>query len=209
MTKFYEIEITETRVTTTRCIVEALDSREALGKALAGDTVASGAPEPRDDLARREASVETRGLVRGTSLERVRTALRKTHAFTVHARLWEEGALAPEREYAVISVGSQDRRDGMTIVDFPEVQPGSAPRFVPAENVFGLRIESESDEISYAVSDIRYDTDGETAIVDLPEELEIDLPSDTDPDDVEELLGDAITERTGWCHKGFDYELAA
>lgn len=205
MTKFYEMEITETRVTTARCIVEAGDSREAEHKALSGDVVARGELEDRDDLTRREATVKMRALVRGVSLTRVRDALSKPHAFTVHARLWNGRSLEDEREYAVVSIGRQGRQEGITMLAFPD---GSA-RFVPADDIFGLRIESESDDVTYAVSGIRYDTDGGTAIVDLPDELEIDLPADTDPADVEDLLGEAISERTGWCHKGFDFEVAA
>lgn len=205
MTKFYEMEITETRVTTTRCLVEARDGLEAECKALAGEFVLEGRPASEDVSVDRRATVEGRNIARGSSLQRIRNALAKPYAFTVHARLWTAQGLGPEREYAVMSVGHLGRVEGITMSPFPEGEQ----RFVPADDIFGLRIESESDDVSYAVSGIRYDTDGETAIVDLPEDLEIDLPADTDRDDVEELLGEAISERTGWCHKGFDYELAA
>ena len=43
------------------------------------------------------------------------------------------------------------------------------------------------------VYNIKYDTDGEK--VELPDRLEIELPDDTDPEDVEQLLSDEVYER--------------
>jgi len=49
---------------------------------------------------------------------------------------------------------------------------------------------------------IQYDTDGES--VDLPAEMEIEIPIDiTEPDDVVDYLSDEISNRTGYCHFGF------
>ena len=49
---------------------------------------------------------------------------------------------------------------------------------------------------------IQYDTDGES--VDLPAEMEIEIPIDiTEEDDVVDYLSDEISNRTGYCHFGF------
>ncbi|HPW67776.1 MAG TPA: hypothetical protein PLS84_11945 [Salinivirgaceae bacterium] len=53
----------------------------------------------------------------------------------------------------------------------------------------------------HVVYNIEYDTDG--AKVKLPDRLEIELPDDTDPEDVEQLLSDEISNITGFCHFGF------
>ena len=53
----------------------------------------------------------------------------------------------------------------------------------------------------HVVYNIEYDTDGEK--VELPDRREIELPDDTDPEDVEELLSDEISNITGFCHFGF------
>ena len=53
----------------------------------------------------------------------------------------------------------------------------------------------------HVVYNIEYDTDG--AKVKLPDRLEIQLPDDTDPEDVEQLLSDEISNITGFCHFGF------
>lgn len=55
----------------------------------------------------------------------------------------------------------------------------------------------------YKITDIEYDTDGED--VDLPAELEIDVPDDLlDKDDIEEYISDEISNMTGFCHYGFN-----
>ncbi len=53
----------------------------------------------------------------------------------------------------------------------------------------------------HVVYNIEYDTDGEK--IELPNRLEIELPDDTDPEDVEQLLSDEISNITGFCHFGF------
>ena len=53
----------------------------------------------------------------------------------------------------------------------------------------------------HVVYNIEYDTDG--AKVKLPDRLEIELPDYTDPEDVEQLLSDEISNITGFCHFGF------
>jgi len=52
------------------------------------------------------------------------------------------------------------------------------------------------------VYNIGYDTDGEA--VELPTELEIEVPDDlTEQEDIEDYLSDEISNVTGYCHKGF------
>lgn len=52
------------------------------------------------------------------------------------------------------------------------------------------------------VFNILYDTDGED--VELPQEFEVEVD---DHEDVGEELAEWITDQTGFCHKGFDYEV--
>lgn len=52
------------------------------------------------------------------------------------------------------------------------------------------------------VFDIKWDTDGED--IPLPEEFTFELE---DHEDIEEFMSDTITEITGFCHNGFDYEV--
>ena len=54
----------------------------------------------------------------------------------------------------------------------------------------------------FRVFDIKYDTDGKK-VEDLPQELFFTTEDSTDPDDE---LSDLISDKTGWCHFGFDYE---
>ena len=120
--------------------------------------------------------------------------------------MWGAAGLGEEGEYQVFSVDLHSAEPSIELADFPHCENR---RSVPAKEIFALRIESESDDVPYIVSGIRYDIDGETAIVDLPEEMEIDVPSNTPDWQLEDVLGEAISERTGWCHKGFDYKKAA
>jgi hypothetical protein len=56
------------------------------------------------------------------------------------------------------------------------------------------------------VTEIEYDTDGE--IVDLPTQLEIEIPTEIiDQEDIEEFVSDEISNITGFCHFGFKMEL--
>jgi len=56
----------------------------------------------------------------------------------------------------------------------------------------------------YKAFDIQYDTDGED-IEDLPQELYFHVDED-DGEDAEEVICDGISDRTGWCHFGFNFE---
>lgn len=55
------------------------------------------------------------------------------------------------------------------------------------------------------VINIKYDTDEE--VIDLPTTLEIDIPSDIEEDYVDDFVSDEVSNITGYCHFGFDFEL--
>jgi hypothetical protein len=59
--------------------------------------------------------------------------------------------------------------------------------------------------MNYTVTDIKYDTDN--VKVDLPKTLNIYVPSIFDEDEVEEFLSDEISNITGFCHDGFNYNV--
>lgn len=58
---------------------------------------------------------------------------------------------------------------------------------------------------TYRVTNIEYDTDGEYP-EGLPTSIEVKLPKSTHPEEVDNLLSDAISDRTGFCHFGFSFE---
>ena len=57
---------------------------------------------------------------------------------------------------------------------------------------------------------IKWDTDGDLELLrDLSKEIEIPeylIDEDTDIDEYEEEIADYISEVTGYCHFGFDFE---
>lgn len=56
--------------------------------------------------------------------------------------------------------------------------------------------------------DIKWDLDGEDLDIDLPSEMTIATdPSVLDDEDAENIISDMLTEATGFCHKGFNYEI--
>jgi hypothetical protein len=56
------------------------------------------------------------------------------------------------------------------------------------------------------VTNIQYDTDGE--VVDLPTQLEIEVPSDlVEEQDIDDFVSDEITTFTGYCHFGFEMKI--
>lgn len=60
-------------------------------------------------------------------------------------------------------------------------------------------------ESKLIVTNIKWDTDGED--IDLPKEMEVELPEyidETDEDEVDEYISDYISDETGFCHYGFD-----
>lgn len=57
--------------------------------------------------------------------------------------------------------------------------------------------------LTVRIYNISYDTDGEDDI-DLPAEFVVTVE---DTEDVEDQLSDYITEQTGFCHRGFLYEV--
>lgn len=55
---------------------------------------------------------------------------------------------------------------------------------------------------TYIVTNIKYDTDGQK--VKLPKELEIIVPENCEGyDEIEQYISDEISNRTGFCHKGY------
>lgn len=56
--------------------------------------------------------------------------------------------------------------------------------------------------MKYKAFSIIYDTDGEE--IDLPKEIEIEVSDDCD--DVEEAISVGISNKTEFCHFGFNYE---
>ena len=53
------------------------------------------------------------------------------------------------------------------------------------------------------VTNIVYDTDGES-IPDLPNEMILNVGGDID---IESEIADAISDNTGWCVEGYNYEI--
>lgn len=55
----------------------------------------------------------------------------------------------------------------------------------------------------YTITDIKYDTDG--AKVKLPKKMTITIPADVEKtyEGVEQFISDEISNKTGFCHKGF------
>lgn len=69
-----------------------------------------------------------------------------------------------------------------------------------------MNIESSMKAI---VTDIVYDTESDGVIYDvtelgLPTEMEIELVGDND---IETEIADVISDLTGWCVEGFNYEI--
>lgn len=53
------------------------------------------------------------------------------------------------------------------------------------------------------VTNIVYDTDGES-VPDLPTEMILNVGGDID---IESEIADAISDNTGWCVEGYNYEI--
>ena len=57
--------------------------------------------------------------------------------------------------------------------------------------------------MEYTVNQIEYDTDGET--IELPTELKITVSDEiTDKDELIDVISDEISNKTGFCHLGFN-----
>jgi len=56
------------------------------------------------------------------------------------------------------------------------------------------------------VTNIVYDTesDGEVHDIDLPKEMILNIPNDCD---IEDEIANQISNKTGWCIEGFNYEI--
>jgi hypothetical protein len=57
----------------------------------------------------------------------------------------------------------------------------------------------------FTITNIDYDTDDSEDAVGLPKEIvvEVDLVENSTYEDVEHVLSEAISNETGFCHKGF------
>lgn len=58
--------------------------------------------------------------------------------------------------------------------------------------------------MKYTCFDIKYDTDGEYAV--LPTKLIIDVDHRLKGIELEEILSNAISDKTGFCHYGFKFK---
>ena len=59
------------------------------------------------------------------------------------------------------------------------------------------------------VTNIVYDTDGES-VTDLPNEMIIEISEmvvEVDGIDIESVIADTISDKTGWCIQGYNYEM--
>lgn len=57
------------------------------------------------------------------------------------------------------------------------------------------------------ITDIQWDTDGDKRLFKkLPQKIEWEGEIDEE-DDIDEVIGDAISDQTGFCHYGFHYEI--
>lgn len=55
--------------------------------------------------------------------------------------------------------------------------------------------------MKFKVMHINYDTDGEN--IELPTEMEIDVPENFDTEEILQYISDKISDDTGFCHFGF------
>lgn len=55
--------------------------------------------------------------------------------------------------------------------------------------------------MKYLITNIKFDTDGEN--IELPTEMEIDVPENYDSEEILQYLSDKISNDTGFCHFGF------
>lgn len=55
--------------------------------------------------------------------------------------------------------------------------------------------------MKFKVMHIKYDTDGEN--IELPTEMEIDVPAYLNSEDALNFISDKISDETGYCHFGF------
>ena len=55
-------------------------------------------------------------------------------------------------------------------------------------------------------SNIKWDTDGDD-MYDLPTTMDITIDPEVEREDVCEMVGDELSNITGWCHFGFEYKV--
>lgn len=57
------------------------------------------------------------------------------------------------------------------------------------------------------ITDIQWDTDGDKGLFEkLPQKIEWEGEIDEE-DEIDEVIGDAISDQTGFCHYGFHYKI--
>ncbi len=60
---------------------------------------------------------------------------------------------------------------------------------------------------SYKVYNIKWDCSSKETISRLPKDIEIEVPNDFQEEpEISDWLSDRISDITGWCHFGFEYE---
>jgi hypothetical protein len=59
------------------------------------------------------------------------------------------------------------------------------------------------EEIEYKVFNIKWDIDETEDSIELPNIMYVTVPYSEDPED---FISNEITEKTGFCHKGFEFE---
>ena len=55
------------------------------------------------------------------------------------------------------------------------------------------------------IYDIEYDTDG--VDVDLPDELDMAMPTGSDEEEISDAAEEYISQQTGFCHTGFQWKI--
>jgi len=64
--------------------------------------------------------------------------------------------------------------------------------------------------MKYLITNIKYDTDGKSKLAtSLPKSMVVEVDGRLHDDNRADAIGDAISNRTGFCHFGFEYKPAA
>ena len=113
------------------------------------------------------------------------------------------GFLKDEREHLKALVDAKDEMGGEDKPKHTIYEGKHLKRRM--DEVFDYDPKSYGDDVKCRVYDIDWDTDGED--VDLPNEVEVDVPAEVvDYGDVEDFISDYLSDEYGFCHKGFDIE---
>ena len=61
--------------------------------------------------------------------------------------------------------------------------------------------------MKYRITNIKYDTDGDTDLVaTLPKSMIVEADGRLNAGNRADVIGNAISDQTGFCHLGFDYK---